>query len=606
VTPSPLSLLPGLVTDEERAKDLHTFRVAGRRRLWSTMAVGAALTAAVATELVAIPVGMLLVLFVVAVACNWLLGAFARPAARYRWWLRHCFAVYDTLLISLLVVLFGSPILALLYLLPIVGYAFDRGQAIGYVALGGAVTGLLGASRLHAHLFPDLAPPLSEVLVAAALVTVIALQLIPLPAHLIRRLRRTRERMAAVQAGDLSARADAQHHDELGFLERSYNAMLDEVVRLIGSVRQESDAVAAVAAQLERSTHELQARAREAQRGVEALQRELAAQRAVAGDGTRASREAREAADLAVTRADATARDARAMDGATLVGRNAIDRAARTLVHVGDEVQRAASQVSALGPASERVGDFVRTIARLARQTNLLALNASIEAARAGEHGVGFAVVAEEIGALAAESQQAAKAIAQTVQGVRAEIGETVSAMEATARGVHDVGHVAHDAQHALATILTDVARIAAQADDAAQLARAQAHAAEVVDGAFRAVDERAVRAVSDAEHATAAVAAQRGALDHLARSAGRLTDAAERLRGAIARIAVLDDGASSGGGQASGTPTPITSWAPVRAGAAASDAAPPAAHHGPASLRASTRATPRAGGSAAVSRGAA
>jgi methyl-accepting chemotaxis protein len=536
VTQRPSSPYFAPLLDEERAKDLNTFRVAGRRRFTSTVLVMLALIVGVQTGLADLPVGVMAALFLVAVGCNWALGL-ALHESRYRRWFRFVFAAYDALLVSLLVAMFGAPMLAMLYLLVVVSYSFDRGHVLGYAVLAFSELGFLLANVWHARLFPETAPATVHVVVAAALLALVSQQLVPIPTRLIRRLRQTRERMASVQAGNLHVRADAQHTDELGFLERSYNAMLDEVTRLISSVQQESDELAAVAAQLGGATRVLQSRARDAQDGVEALQEELAAQRASANDGARASRDARSATALAVARADETARDARAMDAATIAGRNAIDRAARTLVLMGDDVQRAAAQVRALGPASERVGDFVTTIARLARQTNLLALNASIEASRAGEHGVGFAVVAEEIRKLASESARASKDIASTVHAVREEIAGTVSAMELTARGVRDVGDVAGEAQTALDAILADITRIAEHADDAAQLARAQAEAASTVDAAFQSVDERATRAVSDARHATDAVAAQRGALDDLARSASQLTDAATRLRHAIARV---------------------------------------------------------------------
>jgi methyl-accepting chemotaxis protein len=540
VTQRPPAPYAAPLLDEERAKDLNTFRIAGRRRFTSTVLVMLALIVGVQTGVADLPLGVMAALFLVAVGCNWALGL-ALHESRYRRWFRFVFAAYDALLISLLVAMFGAPMLAMLYLLVVVSYSFDRGHVLGYAVLAFSEVGFLAASWWHAQLFPQTAPSGTEVLVAAALLAVVSQQLVPIPTRLIRRLRQTRDRMASVQAGNLHVRADAQHTDELGFLERSYNAMLDEVSRLIASVQQESDALAAVAAQLGGATRELQTRAHDAQGGVEALQHELAAQRTSATDGARASRDARDAAALSVARADETARDARAMDAATVAGRNAIDRAARTLVHMGDDVQRAAAQVRALGPASARVGDFVTTIARLARQTNLLALNASIEASRAGEHGVGFAVVAEEIRKLASESARASKDIASTVHAVREEIDGTVSAMELTARGVRDVGDVAGEAQAALDVMLADITRIAEHADDAAQLARAQSDAAATVDAAFQSVDERAERAVADARHATEAVMAQRGALDELARSAAQLTDAASRLRHAIARVSAHD-----------------------------------------------------------------
>ncbi len=525
------------IADEERAKDLNTFRVAGQRRFWSTIVATLLLIGGVRLGLADLPVSVILAVFLVAVCGNWALGAVAGREAAYRWWFRYLVAGYDTLLVSLVVAMFGTPSLALLYLLAIVPYSFDRGKALGFAVLATSEVGFLAASWFHAQRFPDTAPAGPQVLLAAALLLVVSQQLVPIPSRLIRRIRRTRDRMAAVQAGDLRVRADARHRDELGYLERSYNAMLDEVVRLIASVQQESDALAAVAAQLGGASRVLQTRSQDAERGVHALQAELTAQRVSAADGARASRDAHDAAELAVARAEQTARDARAMDATTLASRNAIERAARTLVHVGDDVQRAAAQVRALGPASARVGDFVSTVGRIARQTNLLALNAAIEASRAGEHGAGFAVVAEEIRALAGESARAAKAVAATVHAVREEIADTVIAMETTARGVHGVGEVADEARRALDAILADIALIAEQADAAAQLARAQAVTASLVDVTFQRVDAQAQRAVSEAREATHAVASQGGALEELARGATQLTLAADRLRQAIARI---------------------------------------------------------------------
>jgi len=549
-----------IALEEERAKDLNTFRIAERRRTWSTILVATLLIVGVQIGITDVPVPLMIVMFLVAVTANWGLSAFALNEQRYRWWFRYLFAAFDTLLISLLIAIFGAPVLAILYLLAIVPYSFDRGRALGFVVLACSEVGFVAASLMHARLFPDTAPPVAQVILAAVLLGIVAQQIVPIPTKLIRRLRRTRERMAQVEAGDLTARADAFYSDELGFLERSYNAMLDEVTRLITSVQHESDELAAVAAQLGGASTVLQSKARDAHRGVQALQDELGAQRRYVADGARASRDAREAAVLSVSRANETARDARAMDSATLASRNAIERAATTLVEVGDGVQQAAAQVSALVPASERVGDFVSTVSRIARQTNLLALNAAIEASRAGEHGLGFAVVAEEIRKLAGESARAAKAIAVTVQAVREEIAGTVAAMDATARDVRDVGGIAHEARGALDAILSDITRIAEHADDAAHLARGQAEATSAVDAAFQMVDERAERAVADAQTATSAVMSQGGALDDLARSAAQLAETAARLRHAVSRV-------SAG----AGSPAPTSIEGAIRARDAAS-----------------------------------
>jgi methyl-accepting chemotaxis protein len=73
--------------------------------------------------------------------------------------------------------------------------------------------------------------------------------------------------------------------------------------------------------------------------------------------------------------------------------------------------------IDELAAKSEQIGAIVETITGIAGQTNLLALNAAIEAARAGDSGNGFAVVAEEVRKLAAESQDISRATQQIAQG---------------------------------------------------------------------------------------------------------------------------------------------------------------------------------------------
>ncbi len=522
--------------EEERAKDVATFRIAARRRFWSTIFIAGVLIAGMRLGLAEVSISAIIGMFCAAIGANWLLAIIGSRVDLYRWWLRHVFAVFDTMLISSVIYLFGSPVLVLLYVLAIVPYSFDRGPALGYVTTLASAIGFLIASWGYAHARPADAAPWPQVLLAAALLLVVAQQVIQMPSRLITRIRRTRERMAQVERGDLHARADARHADELGFLERSYNRMLDDLTMLIETMQQESDELAAVAVQVYGSASELQKRAGDVASGAHALRDEVAQQRARADIGVQTGYQARETADEAHRKADSTANDAHAVDHAASASREAIERAAQTLIRVGQDVDATAERVRLLAPASERVGNFVATVSRIARQTNLLALNAAIEASRAGEHGLGFAVVAEEIRKLAGESALAAKTITTTVQRVRDDIGGAVTSMDNTAREVAGAGNIARDATAALGAMVEGIARIATQSDEVAALAQTQAQYSSSVADTFEALDGSADRASQAAINAANAAAAQRMSIDELSRSAAQLSQTAARMRALVLR----------------------------------------------------------------------
>ncbi len=522
--------------EEERAKDLATFRVAARRRFWSTIFITGVLIAGMRLGLAPVSIPALVTLFCAAIGLNWLLSSIGVRERWYRWWLRYVFAVFDTLLISGVVYLFGSPVLVLTYILAIVPYSFDRGPSLGYVTTGASVLGYVVASYAYALDRPADAVPWPQVLLAAVMLLVVSQQVIQMPSKLITRIRRTRERMAQVERGEFHARAEARHADELGFLERSFNRMLDELTLLIETVQREADELAAVAIQVHGAASVLQRRAGDVASGAHALSEGLAEQRELAGEGVRSGQLVSKTANATHATAVRTASDAHLVDDMASASREAIERAAQTLVRVSEDVGASVERVQRLAPASERVGDFVATVSRIARQTNLLALNAAIEASRAGDQGLGFAVVADEIRKLAGESAQAAKVIASTVQRVRDDIGNAVQSMDTTAREVGGAGTIARDATRALTAMVDGIARVAQQSDDVARLAQSQASLADHAVSAFGALDTSALRASGGARDAANAASAQRTSIDELSRSAAQLSQAAARMRAVALR----------------------------------------------------------------------
>jgi methyl-accepting chemotaxis protein len=107
------------------------------------------------------------------------------------------------------------------------------------------------------------------------------------------------------------------------------------------------------------------------------------------------------------------------------------------------QAQETDARINELSQAAGRIGDVVKLITAIAEQTNLLALNATIEAARAGEAGRGFAVVASEVKALAAQTGKATEEISAQIAGMQTATQDSVAAIKAIGGTIGRISEIA-------------------------------------------------------------------------------------------------------------------------------------------------------------------
>jgi len=158
-----------------------------------------------------------------------------------------------------------------------------------------------------------------------------------------------------------------------------------------------------------------------------------------------------------------------AMDGTRVV-----EMTMQVMDKIAERVKSSSKTVDELGRSSDQIGEIVGTIEDIADQTNLLALNAAIEAARAGEQGRGFAVVADEVRALAERTTRATKEIGEMIKSIQKETRNAVTEMEQGVQEVIKGSEEAFKSGQALKTILDRVGNVTVQVSQIATAAEEQ------------------------------------------------------------------------------------------------------------------------------------
>ncbi len=530
--------------EEQRLKDAATVSSSIKRR-WGIIVAGLGFLLLLKwIDPATVPVVALIVVTAVAIAANLAVITIDRTGT-YRWWLVFCLAVTDLLIVGAFVSLVGPGGVVVGFLVATLPYTYSEGRWVGVVlALASAIVYVVAASVHGALLatptvgFTDV--PLS-VFLESTIFLLVAITLRRLPASLFERIRVTRATMRQAEAGSLAVRAAADVHDELGFLETSFNQMLDETSGTIAAVQRETDEVVILAEVLSQATAGVLDSSESVATTAAELARGMAQQRELAEEGREQSTKAAAEAGTLSNRADGVAADARNLAAAAEHSRSSVERAGEVLVAIGEDVRTTAESVHELSGMSERVGSFARTISRIARQTHVLALNAAIEAAHNEEAGEGFATVAEEVRSLAAEASGSAREVTELIDDVVTSVDAVSRAMTSEEEKVRDVSAVADQAQVALSDLQQGISRIKDLADATAEISETQA--ARMGGLAERMANVASISSTSAklADGAASAMATQQRTIGDLKAVSAQLAELAERVRGSIAHFSVTD-----------------------------------------------------------------
>lgn len=253
----------------------------------------------------------------------------------------------------------------------------------------------------------------------------------------------------AIADGNLGHQMDRQQigQDELGELadacttmQNNLRVMVEEIVAGATQLTQAVDEVSAVSEQTSQGMREQQEEVMQiatAMTEMKSTVAEVARSTEVASDSARNSNQQ------------------------AITGAQQMNVVANSIIQVTQEISQAEQRVLELEDQAQQINMVVDVISNIADQTNLLALNAAIEAARAGEQGRGFAVVADEVRALAGKTQQSTGDIVAIIQNLQSCAAKARQATAQSSELMDQCVNQSHQTQEAIEQISTQSAQIA-------------------------------------------------------------------------------------------------------------------------------------------------
>ncbi|KTS79800.1 chemotaxis protein [Pseudomonas oryzihabitans] len=313
-----------------------------------------------------------------------------------------------------------------------------------------------------------------------------------------------------IATGDLTQPLDSRGKDEAAQLLQAMQQMqgqLRETLAHIGdSASQLASAAEEMTAVMQESAQGLQQQNNEIELAATAVTEMSQAVEEVAGNAGSTSTDSRQAAQTAAQ------------------GQRQLGETLGAIEALTEQVLGASSQARELETQTRDISQVLDVIRAVAEQTNLLALNAAIEAARAGEAGRGFAVVADEVRALAKRTGDSTSEIEKMIGSIQQGTGQTVDALLSSADQARQTREQAQAANAGLAAIAGAVSGIDERNLLIASAAEQQAQVAREVDRNLVRIRDLSVQTAAGAEQT-------RGASQQLADLATTLSGQVRRFQ---------------------------------------------------------------------------
>ena len=294
-----------------------------------------------------------------------------------------------------------------------------------------------------------------------------------------------------VANSDLSKPVRVEGRDEVTRLQQALSTMQGNlrgtIAQISGSATQLASAAEELNAVTEEGSRGLQQQNDEIEQAATAVNEMTVAVEEVASNAVNTSTASQESSIAAVN------------------GRERVRETVSAIQQMNSDVQLTSEQIRGLAEQTRDIGKVLDVIRAIAEQTNLLALNAAIEAARAGEAGRGFAVVADEVRALAHRTQQSTQEIEVMVSGIQQGSGKAVASMQNSSDKAQSTLSVARSAGDALEEITRSIEQISERNLVIASAAEEQAQVAREVDRNLVNIRDLSLQSAAGANQTSAA-----------------------------------------------------------------------------------------------------
>ena len=270
-----------------------------------------------------------------------------------------------------------------------------------------------------------------------------------------------------IAAGDLSAKVEVTRRDEIGQLMQAMQQMGEGLSQIVSGLQAGIEQLATSAQSLSAVTEQTNLEVSSQKEETEQVATAMNQMTATVHDVARNAEEAAQAAQTADSKVES--------------GQQVVRQSMVRIEQLADSATSASSSIESLSAEIQNIGTVLGVIKSVAEQTNLLALNAAIEAARAGEQGRGFAVVADEVRALAKRTQQSTEEIERLVSALRSAAQASVQQIQSSGELVKLAVSDALQTESALGSIAAAVSLIQQMNQQIAAAAEQQSAVAEEI-----------------------------------------------------------------------------------------------------------------------------